>query len=82
MAVKRTPTTRSRELLGTKDSLTEAKAEIWTDFADFTSKMKDFERESGALANTAKAGDEAAIKEQFSKTGGTCKACHDLYKAE
>ena len=61
---------------------TEAKAEIWKEFADFTAKMKDFERESASLASIAKAGDEAAIKEQFGKTGGTCKACHDLYKAE
>jgi len=61
---------------------TDAKAEIWADFADFTSKMRDFERESALLASIAKGGDETAIKAQFSKTGGTCKACHDLYKAE
>ena len=61
---------------------TEAKAEIWTDFADFTAKMKDLERESAALASIAKAGDEAAIKDQFAKTGGACKACHDKYKTE
>lgn len=61
---------------------TEAKPEIWTNFADFTTKMKDFERESAALASVAKGGDEAAMKEQFAKVGGTCKACHDQYKAE
>lgn len=61
---------------------TEAKPEIWTNFADFSAKMKDFERESAALASIAKAGDEAAMKEQFAKVGGTCKACHDQYKAE
>jgi cytochrome c556 len=61
---------------------TEAKAEIWSNFSDFTSKMKDFERESAALASVAKGGDEAAMKDQFAKVGGTCKACHDQYKAE
>ena len=61
---------------------TEAKPEIWTDFADFTSKMKDLERESAALAAIAKSGDEAKMREQFAKVGGTCKACHDTYKAE
>ena len=61
---------------------TEAKPEIWTNFTDFTTKMKDFERESAALASAAKGGDEAAMKEQFAKVGGTCKACHDEYKAE
>lgn len=35
-----------------------------------------------ALATTAKAGDEAATKAQFIKTAGTCKACHDVYRAD
>ena len=61
---------------------TEAKPEIWTDFADFTAKMKDLERESAALSTIAKSGDEAKMREQFAKTGGACKACHDKYKAE
>lgn len=61
---------------------TDAKPEIWTDFADFTAKMKDLERESAALATIAKSGDEAKMRDQFAKTGGACKACHDKYKAE
>lgn len=61
---------------------TEAKPEIWTDFADFTVKMKDLERESAALSTVAKSGDEAKMREQFAKVGGACKACHDKYKAE
>ena len=61
---------------------TDAKPEIWANFADFSAKMKDFERESAALATVAKGGDEAAMREQFAKVGGTCKACHDSYKAE
>jgi cytochrome c556 len=61
---------------------TDAKPGIWADFADFTAKMKDLERETGALATIAKGGDEAAIKAQFALTAGTCKACHDKYKAD
>ncbi|MCB1598751.1 MAG: cytochrome c [Lysobacterales bacterium] len=61
---------------------TDAKPAIWTHFDDFSAKMKDLERETAALANIAKGGDEAAIKEQFAKTGGACKACHDEYKAD
>jgi cytochrome c556 len=61
---------------------TEAKPEIWTNFADFSAKMKDLERETAALATVAKGGDEAAIKAQFALTGGTCKACHDEYKVD
>ncbi len=61
---------------------TEAKPEIWTNWADFQLKMKAFENESAALAVLAKGGDFEKIKLQFSKVGGTCKACHDKYKAE
>lgn len=61
---------------------TDAKPEIWKDFADFSAKMKDFERESASLAEVAKGGDEAAMRAQFAKVGGACKACHDVYKAE
>ena len=61
---------------------TEAKPEIWTDFADVTAKLQDLERESAALSTIAKSGDEAKMREQFAKVGGACKACHDKYKAE
>lgn len=61
---------------------TDAKAEIWTQRADFDAKMNDFIREAEALATAARAGDVDATKAQFAKTGGTCKACHDEYKAD
>lgn len=61
---------------------TDAKPEIWANFADFSAKMKDLERETAALATVAKGGDEAAIKAQFALTSGTCKACHDEYKVD
>jgi cytochrome c556 len=60
---------------------TDAKAEIWTDFDDFKSKLDDFIAESKTLSETAKAGDETAMKEQFRKTAESCKACHDKYRA-
>lgn len=60
----------------------EAKPEIWSNWNDFKAKMNDLERESAALARVAKANDFAKAKAQFAKVGETCKACHDLYKAE
>jgi cytochrome c556 len=60
----------------------EAKPEIWTNWSDFQAKAKALEVESAALANLAKTGDFEKIKAQFGKVGGTCKACHDLYKAD
>lgn len=65
-----------------KGATTDAKIGIWSNFDDFTAKMHDLERETAALASIAKGGDEAAMKQQFSKTAGTCKACHDDYKSE
>ncbi len=65
-----------------KGAETDAKAEIWTSFDDFQAKLSDFIDESKALNEAAKGGDEAKMKEQFKKTAGTCKACHDKYRAE
>jgi cytochrome c556 len=59
---------------------TDAKAEIWTSFEDFSAKAKEFATEAKALADVAKAKDETKDKEQFKKLAGTCKACHDKYK--
>ena len=36
---------------------------------------------AATLAEVAK-GDEAKRKEQFKKTAGACKACHDKYRNE
>jgi len=61
---------------------TDALPAIWEDHADFMAKLKDFQREARALRVVAETGDEARTKEQFVKTAGTCKACHDTYRAE
>jgi cytochrome c556 len=60
---------------------TDAKPDIWADFADFRSHLDDLVTEAKALDETARGGDEAKMKEQFHKTAETCKACHEKYKA-
>src|SRR5690349_23318844 len=65
-----------------KGAETEAKADIWKNMDDFKSKMNDLVRESKTLADVAKAGDEAKTREQFKKTAGACKSCHDKYRSE
>jgi cytochrome c556 len=65
-----------------KGAETEAKADIWKSMDDFKSKMNDLVRESKTLADVAKTGDEAKMRDQFKKTAGTCKACHDKYRNE
>jgi cytochrome c556 len=61
---------------------TDALPAIWENRKDFDGKLEDMQREAQALAQTAASGDEAKIKEQFDKTGGSCKACHDKYRAD
>jgi len=39
-----------------------------------------FNKEANELAKIAATGDVAAIKAQFGKTGGACKACHDDFR--
>jgi cytochrome c556 len=63
-----------------KGEHTEAKAAIWANFNDFTDKAKTFNTEAKALAEVAKAKDEAKDKEQFKKVAAACKACHEKYK--
>ena len=41
-----------------------------------------FNKEANELAKVAESGDPAAIKAQFGKTGGTCKACHDKFRKD
>jgi cytochrome c556 len=59
---------------------TEAKPEIWNSMDDFKSKMDDLVKQSRLLADVAKGGDEAKMKEQFKHTASACKACHDKYR--
>ena len=65
-----------------KGATTDAKAAIWTHFDDFKSKYDDLVTQTKALSATAHAGDETAMKDQFKKTAGACKACHEKYKAD
>lgn len=61
---------------------TKAKPVIWTSFADFSAKAQAFETESAKLVQVVASGDKAAVQKQFGAVGGTCKACHDAYRAE
>jgi len=65
-----------------KGAETDAKPDIWANFDDFKSKLNDLVEQSKTMSEVAKGGDEAKMKEQFKKLGGTCKACHDKYKQD
>jgi cytochrome c556 len=66
---------------GSDKGKTRAKPAIWENPEDFAQKLANFRSEAAALSVAAKSGDKAAAIEQFKKTGGACKACHDNYKS-
>jgi cytochrome c556 len=58
------------------------KPEMWSNRADFDSKLKDLIDRSAALASVAKGGDFEKSKAAFFDTANACKACHEKYRAE
>ena len=66
-----------------EDSLdvdSEAKAEIWQRWPEFTEKFKELRSESARLAEVSAGGDAEASLAQFKKTASTCGSCHDEFK--
>ena len=61
---------------------TRAKPDIWQSSEDFGSKLRTFQRAAAAFNAAARGNDVAAMNARFGDLGGTCKACHDKYRAE
>lgn len=61
---------------------TAAKPEIWLNPKDFAAKLHAFQGAARAFDAAARSGDMAVIKARYADLGGTCKACHDSYRAE
>lgn len=61
---------------------TKAKADIWAEPAKFAVLGKNLQTETGKLRTAAASGDLDALRAQVRATGGSCKACHDPYRAE
>jgi cytochrome c556 len=60
---------------------TRAKAEIWQKQQDFVLKARDFAKAANQFDVAARRGDVGEIKTAFKALGGSCKACHDPYRA-
>jgi len=60
---------------------TRALAKIWSNFDDFKSKLKDFQTAATNIKAEAGKG-RGALGAAVGKLGGTCKACHDDYRAK
>ncbi len=61
---------------------TRAKANIWTDKEKLGKAAMEFNKEANEMAKVAQAGDAAAVGTQLGKLSGTCKGCHDDFKAK
>ena len=67
---------------GTGWEPTRAKANIWTDKEKLGKAAMEFNKEANEMAKVAASGDAAAVGVQLGKLGGTCKGCHDDFKAK
>ncbi|MDR0996140.1 MAG: cytochrome c [Zoogloeaceae bacterium] len=59
---------------------TAVKPEMFTQHEAVAQKAQALATEAEAMAQVASTGDQAAVKAQFGKLGGTCKSCHDDFK--
>ncbi len=61
---------------------TKAKPEIWSNKAKFDDYAKKMETEMTNLSAAAKTGNLDSIKVAVNAVGGTCKSCHDDFRAK
>ncbi len=56
----------------------EARPVIWQDYGDFTAKAEDLEAVATGLEGTVRAQED--LGPALAEIGGTCKACHSVYR--
>lgn len=61
---------------------TAAKPEIWAQGARFRQLQDGFAAQANAFQRAVDGGDVAAIRTAARSLGGSCKACHDQFRAE
>lgn len=55
---------------------------IWTQNAQFRKAAAEFDVQAKKMMALANAGDMAGVEKQIQPLGGTCKGCHDNFKAK
>lgn len=65
-----------------KGAPTKAKPEIWAEQVKFKEHGDKLVAETAKLAAAAKTGNLDNLKSAFGATAGSCKACHDNYRAQ
>lgn len=66
---------------GPEAGKTRALPEIWKKPADFTAAQKMFSDRAPRLLAAVKAKDAAGVQAAFRDVGGSCKNCHDTFRA-
>lgn len=66
---------------GPEAGKTRALPEIWSKPAEFAAAAKMFEDRAPALVTAAKARDLDGVNKAFRDVGGSCKNCHDNFRA-
>lgn len=61
---------------------TDAKPQLWDNFADVEKKAEALKAAAMKLEQVAKAMDESAYRAAIGDVGASCKSCHDEYKAD
>ncbi|MBU1237585.1 MAG: cytochrome c [Gammaproteobacteria bacterium] len=61
---------------------TGVKPELFSDKEGVGKVAKEFNVAANEMARVAATGDAAAVKEQFSKLGKSCKGCHEKFRKE
>lgn len=67
---------------GSDKGATKAKPEIWAEQAKFKDHSDKLQAETVKLVAAAKTNNLDNLKAAFGATAGTCKACHDNYRAQ
>ena len=67
---------------GTDKGDTKAKPEIWKEQAKFNEGADKMQADMSKLAAAAKTGNLDSIKTAVGAVGGSCKNCHDAYRAQ
>ena len=65
---------------GTLEGKTDAKAEIWEDWADFEARANESQQAAQALLDAVQSGDAGVIDTRFGELAQTCKACHKPFR--
>lgn len=58
----------------------DAKADIWSNWEQFSGGMEKFQQVSGDLVSAAEVGTLEALRPAVGEMGKTCKGCHDNFR--